>query len=68
MECRPKKKNNITGIVYPIEDMELYKKSLGTVMLDILEKQLGTEQFELYMEQLVKEVKLKQWDGSAERP
>ncbi|WP_455793570.1 hypothetical protein [Clostridium butyricum] len=54
--ARPRKKTNITGIVYPIEDMELYKKSLGTVMLDIMEKQLGPKLLALSMEELQKQL------------
>lgn len=53
---RPKKRTHITGIVYPIEDMELYKRNLGLVMLDIMEKQLGTELFELSMKELERKV------------
>ena len=53
------KKGKITGIVYPIEDMELYKRSLGMVMLDIMEKQLGPELFQLSMDELQKEIEKK---------
>ncbi|WP_455793828.1 hypothetical protein [Clostridium butyricum] len=53
-------KTHITGIVYPIEDLELYKRSLGTVMIDILEKQLGAELLEKSMKKLEKKVKSKQ--------
>lgn len=52
---RPRRRNNkepITVIMHPIDDMELYKKSLGTVMLDILEKQIGPELLALSMEEL----------------
>ncbi|MDU1602543.1 hypothetical protein ACQR2L_10920 [Clostridium butyricum] len=55
-----KRKSNITGIVYPIEDLDLYKRSLGTVMIDILEKQLGAELLEKSMKELEKKVKSKQ--------
>lgn len=60
MSGRPKRKSNITGIVYPIEDLELYKRSLGTVMIDILEKQLGAELLEESMKELEKKIKSKQ--------
>lgn len=55
-----KRKSNITGIVYPIEDLDLYKRSLGTVMIDILEKQLEAELLEKSMKELEKKVKSKQ--------
>lgn len=56
--ARPKKrkKSHITVHMYPIDDMEMYKKSLGTVMIDILEKQLGSEVLRLYMEDLQKKL------------
>lgn len=51
MPNRPKKKkSNITVIMHPIDDMELYKKSLGTTMLDILEKKYGSELIAASME------------------
>ena len=56
---RPRKRKNkkpITGIVYPIDDMELYKRSLGTTMLSILEKRLGPELLDLAMEELRKKL------------
>ena len=34
---RRKKKSNIICVMRPIENIEVYKKSLATVMLDILE-------------------------------
>ncbi|NFA44572.1 hypothetical protein EXM65_18960 [Clostridium botulinum] len=52
---RPRRRKNqkpITVIMHPIDDMELYKKSLGTKMLDILEKQIGPELVALSMEEL----------------
>lgn len=58
--ARSRKKTNITGIVYPIEDVELYKRSLGTVIIDILEKQLGSELLELSMQELKKKLESKQ--------
>lgn len=54
---RPRKRKNkkpITVIMHPIDDMELYKKSLGTAMLDILEKQIGPELLALSMEEIKK--------------
>ncbi|MDM8130089.1 hypothetical protein [Clostridium butyricum] len=53
MNKRKRNKTHITGIVYPIED-------LGTVMIDILEKQLGAELLEKSMKELEKKVKSKQ--------
>ncbi len=60
MNKRKRNKTHITGIVYPIENLELYKRSLGTVMIDILEKQLGAELLEESMKELEKKVKSKQ--------
>lgn len=41
---RPKRrKTQIKVHMYPIDDMDLYKKSLGTTMLDILEKKYGSK-------------------------
>lgn len=54
---RPKsRKNKIKVIMYPIDDMELYKRSLGTVMLDIIEKQYGTEMLDLSMQWLKEKI------------
>lgn len=50
-------KREITGKIYPISNIEEYKRSLGTVMLDILEKQLGEKGLALAMELLKKELK-----------
>ena len=51
MPNRPKKKSsNITVVMHPIDDMDLYVKSLGTVMLDILEKKYGSELIAASME------------------
>lgn len=55
---RPKRRKcNIKVIMHPIDDMELYKKSLGTVMLDILEKQLGPELLDESMQYLPEKLK-----------
>ena len=54
---RPKsRKNKIKVITKPIDDMELYKRSLGTVMLDIIEKQYGSEMLELSMQEIKKRI------------
>ena len=54
---RPKSiKNKIKVIMYPIDDMELYKRSLGTVMLDIIEKRYGSEMLELSMQEIKKRI------------
>lgn len=54
---RPKsRKNKIEVIMHPIDDMELYKRSLGTVMLDIIEKQYGSEMLELSMQEIKKRI------------
>ena len=45
-------KKPITVIMHSIEDQELYNRSLGTVILDIMEKQLGTDGLAYVMEQL----------------
>ena len=50
-------KREITGKLYPIINIEEYKRSLGTVMLDILERQLGKKGLALAMEMLKKELK-----------
>ena len=52
---RRKKKSNIICVMRPIENIEVYKKSLATVMLDILEKQLGTDLFIRCMDEISKE-------------
>ena len=52
---RRKKKSNIICDMRPIENIEVYKKSLATVMLDILEKQLGTDLFIRCMDEISKE-------------
>lgn len=51
---RTKNKKIITVIMQPIDDEELYIRSLGTTMLDIMEKQLGQDGLELLMEELRK--------------
>lgn len=47
------KKTKIIGSIYPIDDLELYKKSLGMTMLDIIKKQSG----EKVLEQSIKAIK-----------
>lgn len=58
MTNRPKRiiKEPINVIMHPIDDLEAYEKSLGTVMLDILEKKIGQEGLSVVMEQLKKEL------------
>jgi hypothetical protein len=58
MTNRPKRRNKepIKVIMYPIDDRETYVKSLGTMMIDILEKQFGTELVALSMEKLRQEL------------
>jgi hypothetical protein len=51
-----KNKKPIKIIMYPIDDREEYERSLGTAMLDILERQLGSEGLALAMEQLKHEI------------
>lgn len=51
-----KSKNIITVIMHPVDDEELYFKSLGTTMLDIMEKQLGQDGLALLMEELRKKL------------
>lgn len=61
MPNRPKrKKSNITVVMHPIDDMDLYIKSLGTVMLDILEKKYGSKLIAASMEQIQKNISNKQ--------
>lgn len=58
----PKKKNNIkVRVFYPStqEGMEELKDSLAIVMLDILEKQLGSERLENLMEYAKKKIGFK---------
>lgn len=54
MNKRISKRNKepINVIMCPIEDREAYIKSLGAVMLDISEKQLGEDGLALVMEEL----------------
>lgn len=49
-------KKIINVIMHPIDDEELYSKSLGTTMLDIMEKQLGQDGLALVMEELRKQL------------
>lgn len=49
-------KEPINIIMHPIDNMQEYEKSLGTVMLDILEKKIGHERLSVVMEQLKKEL------------
>lgn len=50
---RPAKRNNqIKGKIYPIDNMDEYKKSLGLTMIDILEKQLGSKVLAASMDKL----------------
>ena len=51
-----KNKKIITVIMHPIDDEELYFRSLGTTMLDIMEKQLGHDCLALLMEDLRKQL------------
>lgn len=51
-----KNKKVITVIMHPIDDEELYFKSLGTTMLDIMDKRLGTDRLALVMEELRKQL------------
>ena len=53
-------KKIINVIMYPIDDEELYIRSLGTTMLDIMEKQLGQDGLALVMEELQKQLN-KEW-------
>lgn len=55
---RPKRKNKepIKVIMCPIDNRQEYVKSLGTVMLDILEKKIGQEGLVVVMEQLKKDL------------
>lgn len=55
-KTRTKNKNIITVIMHPIDDEELYFKSLGTTMLDIMEKQLGQDGLALVMKELRKKL------------
>lgn len=49
-------KKPITVIMLPIDDREAYVKSLGTAMLDIMEKQLGSDGLAFVMEELRKQL------------
>lgn len=49
-------KKIINVIMHPIDDEELYFKSLGTTMLDIMDKQLGQDGLALVMEELQKQL------------
>ena len=61
MPNRPKKKSsNITVVMHPIDDVDLYVKSLGTVMLDILEKKYGSELIAASMEYIQNKIANKQ--------
>lgn len=61
MPNRPKKKkSNITVFMHPIDDMDLYIKSLGTTMLDILEKKYGSELIAASMEYIQNKIANKQ--------
>ena len=53
---RTKNKKIITVIMHPIDDEELYFRSLGTTMLDIMDKQLGQDGLALVMEELRKQL------------
>ena len=53
-------KKIINVIMHPIDDEELYFKSLGTTMLDIMDKQLGQDGLALVMEELQKQLN-KEW-------
>lgn len=55
-KTRTRNKKIINVIMYPIDDEELYIRSLGTTMLDIMEKQLGQDGLALVMEELKKEL------------
>ncbi len=50
--AKRRKNSQIKGIIYPIDDIEEYKKSLGLTMLDILEKKLGSKVLAASMEKL----------------
>lgn len=54
---RRKNKKEITVIMHPVDDEELYFRSLGTAMLDIMEKQLGQDGLALVMEELRKQLR-----------
>lgn len=53
---RTKNKRIITVIMHPIDDEKLYFRSLGTTMLDIMDKQLGQDGLALVMEELQKQL------------
>lgn len=55
-KARNRNKKIITVIMHPIDDEELYVRSLGTTMLDIMEKQFGQERLVLLMEELQKQL------------
>jgi len=56
---RPKRINKepINVIMYPIDNRQEYVKSLGTVMLDILENKIGQEGLAVVMESLKQKLK-----------
>ena len=55
-KTRTRNKKIINVIMHPIDDEELYFKSLGTTMLDIMDKQLGQDGLALVMEELQKQL------------
>ena len=55
-KARTRNKKIINVIMHPIDDEELYFKSLGTTMLDIMDKQLGQDGLALVMEELQKQL------------
>ena len=59
-KTRTRNKKIINVIMHPIDDEELYFKSLGTTMLDIMDKQLGQDGLALVMEELQKQLN-KEW-------
>lgn len=58
MTNRPKRmdKEPINIIMYPIDNRQEYIKSLGTVMLDILENKIGQDGLSVVMEKLKQEL------------
>lgn len=55
-KARTKNRKIINVIMHPIDDEELYFRSLGATMLDIMEKQLGQDGLALLMEELRKQL------------
>lgn len=53
---RRRKKEPIKVIMLPIEDREMYIRSLGAAMIDISEKQFGERVVALAMEQIKKDL------------